>query len=284
MRQGAQQQRCGQPALDLQVLDEPLHVGGPAGLIDQVDGRPLARADSDLHRRLGRQGMVVDQVVADLIGHHVDQPFGHRRRERLAIGHGSQQLLRVGEAGDGLLQAVLGEAGVVVGAGGPHRRLRPMLDQGGGHRLGQADAGGDGDLANWPGVADDLDEVLVGERGRGAEDRGGHRFDVTGQLQGHVAGHHGRSLQRHRQGPAHQLCGVGGHDPQDLVGNLAFLFGEDGLVDAATELVGRGGPLVDGGSAHQALDVALRQRGARGRHRAQSPAPAEHRPHAMIWN
>ncbi len=216
---------------------------------------------------------MVDQVVAHLVGDHVHQPLGHRGRQGLAIGDRGQKLLGIGEARDRLLQAVLGEVGVVVGAGRAHRRLGAVLDQGRGHRLGQADAGGDGDLPHRAGVADDLDQVFVGEHRREAEHRGGDRLHVARQLQGHVARHQGRSLQGHRQGAAHQFGGVCRHHPQDFVGDGAVLVGEDHLVDAAAELVRGGGPLVDGGAPHQAQDVALGQRRARGRHRGQSPCP-----------
>ncbi len=75
-----------------------------------------------------------------------------------------------------------------------------------------------------------------------------------------------RGLERHRQGPADQLGGIARHHPQDLVGDDPILVAEVDLVDASAELVGRGGPLVDGGAPDKALDVALGQRRARGRH------------------
>ncbi len=271
--QGPQQQRGRQPTLHMQVVDEPLHVGGPAGLVDDVDGGSLARADRDLQRRLRRQGVVVDQMVAHLVGDHVHQPLGHAGRQGLAIGDRGQELLGIGEARDRLLQAVLGEDRVVVGAGGAHGRLGPMFHQGGGHGLGQGHARGDGDLADRAGEADDLDQVLIGEHRREAQHGGGHRLHVLGQLHGHVVRHQGRGLQGHRQGPAHQLGGVGGHHPQDLVGDRPILVGQHHLVDAAAELVGGGGAFVDGGAPHQAGDVAIGQRRARGRHRSQSPCP-----------
>ena len=70
----------------------------------------------------------------------VDQPLGHRQRQDLAIGHRRQHPLGVLEPVDDLLQAALGEVGVVVGAGGSHGALAAVLGDGVGDGFGRARA------------------------------------------------------------------------------------------------------------------------------------------------
>ena len=75
-----------------------------------------------------------------------------------------------------------------------------------------------------------------------------------------------RALQGHSQGAAHQLGGVGGHDPQDVLGEDLLFWGQRQGVDAPAELVGHQGALVWRRALHQGADVVLGERGPRRGH------------------
>ena len=74
--------------------------------------------------------MMGDQVVAHLFAHQGDQPLADRERQDVAIGHRRQHPLGRLEAGDDLLQRVLAEIGVVVGAGGDDGAIPAVLGDG----------------------------------------------------------------------------------------------------------------------------------------------------------
>ena len=146
-------------------FNPPLAIG--EGSVDHLmnNGRITFAIDipPDFERDLRRKGLSVDQMIADLVAAHPDQALGHRHWQGPAIRHCRQHRLAGLEAVDGPLQHGVGEAGIIVGAGGLHGDLAAVLDQGAGHGFRELRALGDRHLAHRTAETDDLGQVPVAE-------------------------------------------------------------------------------------------------------------------------
>ena len=265
-RQGPQQQRRRQRLAPVQLRHEARQIGAGSGLVDQVHRRALAGKGGQPDRGLGRHGVTADQVLAHGVAGQGDQLFGDLQRQDLAIGHGRHDFGRLSEPGDRARHRGFRQVGVVVGRQGPHGLFAAAHAQGLGHVARNPRPRRHRDLAHGRSGADDLDQVLVGEGGRKADDGQGHGVHVGRQPARHIARYQVRGLQRHRHRPAHQFGGVVGEDAKDLLRRFPVGVAQLCAVDAATQLVRRRRPLVLVGRLDQTTDVQIGQSGAEGGH------------------
>ena len=266
-RQPTQQQRSGQRSPRVQLGHERADVGADRRLVHQIDGRPLACELRQANGRLGRDGVACDQVFAHSIAGAGDQPFGDLQRQRLAVGHGGHDFRRAAEPIDDDAQRPLGQVGVVVRGQCSHGGLRALGRQDLGHVARHARTRGHRRLTRGRAGPHDLDQVVVAEGRRKADQRQGDRVDIRRQSPRHVVGNEVRALQRHGHGAPDELSRVLRQNTQYLLRRRPVRRIERNPLHAAAQLMRGLGALVFVLGLDQPADVDIGQAGAKGGHR-----------------
>ena len=125
-------------------------------------------------------------MLADGLAGQFHQPFCHGQGQHLPVGERRDHFGRVAEPVDRHTHGGFRQIGIVVGGQGPHRGLAAI----GGERRSEiprhSGTGRDRHLPHGRAGADDLDQIVVGEHGREADDRQGDTVDVGSQTPGHI--------------------------------------------------------------------------------------------------
>ena len=150
---------------------------------------------------------------------------------------------------DGRFRRLAGEPGAIVAQQGAKGLVVAARNDHVRHRLWHLGARGHGAQVALAVLADHLQQVLIGQQGRGAQNGCGHRrFRIVGQGPDQAARREGGRAEPFGQLGAHRRLHVAGDFDEDAaVGVSLDLAGAGGAEEAAGELAQQGAPALAGG-------------------------------------
>ena len=228
-------------------------------MLDEVDGRALARTGSQVDGKLGRQLMPVDENVEQGAGDEGDHLLGDVRRNEVALDQSGLNDFVTPKALDRVVEGLVGPFSAAVRRQGPHGFDGAMLGDDFGQRDRHGLAAGDGGLLCSGDGQHELDEVFFGEHRRVLKHRNGDRLDIIRELEGDLTRQDGRRSERDGERAADEIGCIFRQDGDDLFGESLFPVRQNVKRDAAAEPVGNRSALLGCLAAHQAQDVVFGQ-------------------------